>query len=48
MYNLSQKRRRDAHEVMAEIFNNFDRHTEARFLTALEQSNGDAASASRS
>jgi flagellar motor switch protein FliG len=43
MYNLSQKRRRDAHEVMAEIFNNFDRHTEARFLTALEQSNRDAA-----
>jgi|SRR6185437_5371385 flagellar motor switch protein FliG len=43
MYNLSQKRRRDAHEVMAEIFNNFDRHTEQRFLTALEQSNRDAA-----
>jgi flagellar motor switch protein FliG len=43
MYNLSQKRRRDAHEVMAEIFNNFDRHTEARFLTALDQSNHDAA-----
>jgi flagellar motor switch protein FliG len=28
---------------MAEIFNNFDRHTEARLLTALEQSNRDAA-----
>src|SRR3979411_2135740 len=25
--NLSQTRRRDAHEVMAEIFNNFDRQT---------------------
>ena len=43
MYNLSQKRRRDAHEVMAEIFNNFDRHTETRFLQALEMANRDAA-----
>src|SRR5262245_11379357 len=32
MSNLSQTRRRDAHEVMAEIFNNFDRQTETRFL----------------
>src|SRR5215475_4973242 len=30
MSNLSQTRRRDAHEVMAEIFNNFDRQTETR------------------
>src|SRR3984957_10755762 len=36
MSNLSQTRRRDAHEVMAEIFNNFDRQTETRFITALE------------
>ena len=36
MSNLSQTRRRDAHEVMAEIFNNFDRQTETRFLSALE------------
>ncbi len=43
MSNLSQTRRRDAHEVMAEIFNNFDRQTETRFLTALEQDNRDAA-----
>jgi flagellar motor switch protein FliG len=43
MYNLSQKRRRDAHEVMAEIFNNFDRHTEARLLSSLEQHNKDSA-----
>jgi flagellar motor switch protein FliG len=28
---------------MAEIFNNFDRQTEARFLTALEERNRDAA-----
>lgn len=43
MSNLSQTRRRDAHEVMAEIFNNFDRQTEARFLTSLEAQNRDAA-----
>ncbi|KAB2880901.1 MAG: flagellar motor switch protein FliG [Pseudorhodoplanes sp.] len=43
MSNLSQTRRRDAHEVMAEIFNNFDRQTETRFLTALEESNRESA-----
>ena len=43
MSNLSQTRRRDAHEVMAEIFNNFDRATETRFLSALEEENTDAA-----
>ncbi|MCW5692510.1 MAG: flagellar motor switch protein FliG [Pseudolabrys sp.] len=43
MSNISQTRRRDAHEVMAEIFNNFDRQTETRFLTALEDDNRDAA-----
>jgi flagellar motor switch protein FliG len=43
MSNLSQTRRRDAHEVMAEIFNNFDRQTETRFMTALEDGNRDSA-----
>jgi flagellar motor switch protein FliG len=43
MSNLSQTRRRDAHEVMAEIFNSFDRQTETRFLTALEEHNREAA-----
>src|SRR5258707_4166660 len=43
MSNLSQTRRRDAHEGMAEIFNNFDRQTETRFMTALEDDNRDAA-----
>jgi flagellar motor switch protein FliG len=43
MSNLSQTRRRDAHEVMAEIFNNFDRQTETRFLTALDLENHDSA-----
>ena len=47
MSNLSQTRRRDAHEVMAEIFNNFDRQTETRFMTALEEDNREAPSASR-
>lgn len=43
MSNIAQTRRRDAHEVMAEIFNNFDRQTETRFLTALEEENREAA-----
>jgi flagellar motor switch protein FliG len=43
MSSLSQTRRRDAHEVMAEIFNNFDRQTETRFMTALEEDNRDSA-----
>src|ERR1700736_1575972 len=43
MSNLSQTRRRDAHEVMAEIFNGFDRQTETRFMTALEDSNREGA-----
>ena len=43
MSNLSQTRRRDAHEVMAEIFNNFDRQTETRFMTALEDDNRELA-----
>ena len=43
MSNLSQTRRRDAHDVMAEIFNNFDRQTETRFLTSLEEQNRESA-----
>src|ERR1700726_3010263 len=43
MSNLSQPRRRDAHEVMAEIFNNFDRQTETRFITSLEEDNRESA-----
>jgi flagellar motor switch protein FliG len=37
MSNLARTAKRDAHEMMAEIFNNFDRQTENRFLTALEE-----------
>jgi flagellar motor switch protein FliG len=43
MSSLSQTRRRDAHEVMAEIFNSFDRQTETRFITALEEGNRESA-----
>jgi flagellar motor switch protein FliG len=40
---LTQTRRRDPHEMMAEIFNGFDRQTEMRFLAALDVSNQDSA-----
>ncbi|MEQ1863175.1 MAG: flagellar motor switch protein FliG [Micropepsaceae bacterium] len=43
MTNLARTAKRDAHELMAEIFNNFDRQTEGRFMTALEERNRDAA-----
>ncbi|WP_436638789.1 flagellar motor switch protein FliG [Microbaculum sp. FT89] len=43
MSNLAKTQRRDAHEQMAEIFNNFDRQTESRFMTSLEEHNRDAA-----
>jgi len=40
---LTQTRRRDPHEMMAEIFNGFDRQTEIRFLSALDASNQESA-----
>ena len=43
MNNLAKTQRRDTHEIMAEIFNNFDRNTEAKFMGILEQKNGEAA-----
>src|SRR5580704_986587 len=43
MSNLARTAKRDAHEHMAEIFNNFDRQTESRFLTALEERSRDSA-----
>lgn len=46
--NLSQTTRRDAHELMAEIFNSFDRHTEARFLNSLDEINHESAMRIRS
>jgi flagellar motor switch protein FliG len=43
MSNLARSTRRDAHEMMADIFNNLDRQSETRFLTALEERNREAA-----
>jgi flagellar motor switch protein FliG len=43
MSNLARTNRRDNHEVMAEIFNYFDRGTEARFVASLEERNKEAA-----
>ncbi len=43
MSNLARGQRRDAHEVMAEIFNNLDRAAETRILSALEQRNRESA-----
>jgi flagellar motor switch protein FliG len=39
MTNLARSTRRDAHEMMADIFNSLDRPTENRFMTALEDRN---------
>ncbi|PHQ68683.1 MAG: flagellar motor switch protein FliG [Sneathiella sp.] len=43
MSNLAKSNKRDSHEMMAEIFNNFDRNTEGRFILALEERNRDSA-----
>nr|WP_246473107.1 flagellar motor switch protein FliG [Pelagibacterium limicola] len=43
MSTLSHTQRRDSHEQMADIFNAFDRQTEARFMTALEEINRESA-----
>lgn len=43
MSNLARSQRRDAHEMMAEIFNNFDRQSENRFISALEERSRDSA-----
>lgn len=43
MSNLARTTRRDSHELIAEIFNSFDRTTEARFLTALQDRSSESA-----
>ncbi|MDX2275766.1 MAG: flagellar motor switch protein FliG [Hyphomonadaceae bacterium] len=43
MSNLARTSKRDSHEMMAEIFNNFDRQVEARFLTLMEEKARDSA-----
>lgn len=43
MNNLARTSRRDAHEMIAEIFNNLDRGSESRLMTALEDRSRDSA-----
>lgn len=43
MTNLARASKRDSHELMASIFNNFDRQTEGRFISLLEDKNKDSA-----
>lgn len=43
MSNLAKTQRRDSHELIAEIFNNFDRNTETRFMSQLETRNAESA-----
>jgi flagellar motor switch protein FliG len=43
MSNLAKTQRRDTHEIMAEVFNNFDRNTESKFMGMLEERNAESA-----
>jgi flagellar motor switch protein FliG len=43
MNNLARTQRRDSFEMMAEIFNNFDRNTETRFMSSLEDRDTESA-----
>ena len=43
MTNLARGTQRDAHEMMAEIFNHLDRQSETRFVAALEERHREAA-----
>ncbi len=43
MSNITSTSRIDPHELMAEIFNSFDRSTESKFMVGLEDRNRDAA-----
>ncbi len=46
--NLHQANRRDNHELIAEIFNSFDRQTEMQFMSLLEERHREAANKIRS
>lgn len=48
MRNLAAKQKRDSHELMAEIFNNFDRANEQRFMDMLDKRSHDDAERIRS
>jgi len=43
MSNLAKRQTRDSHEMLAEIFNNFDRNSEGKFMTKLEERNPESA-----
>lgn len=43
MSNLAKTQRRDSHELMAEIFNNFNRENETKFMAQLEERNQESA-----
>lgn len=43
MSNISKTQRRDSYEQMADIFNNFDRNTESRFMGDLEEQDAESA-----
>jgi flagellar motor switch protein FliG len=48
MRNLAAKQKRDSHELMAEIFNNFDRSSEQKFMDLLDKRSHDDAERIRS
>lgn len=43
MSNIAKTQRRDSHEMMAEIFNNFNRDTETKFMGELEERDSESA-----
>jgi flagellar motor switch protein FliG len=43
MSNLAKRQTRDSHEMIAEIFNNFDRNAEGNFMSKLEERNPESA-----
>ncbi|MCE2926777.1 MAG: flagellar motor switch protein FliG [Rickettsiales bacterium] len=43
MSSLAKRQTRDSHELIAEIFNNFDRSAEGKFMAKLEEKNAEAA-----
>lgn len=43
MSSLAKRQTRDSHELIAEIFNNFDRNAESKFMTKLEERSAEAA-----
>jgi flagellar motor switch protein FliG len=43
MSNLAKRQTRDSHELIAEIFNNFDRNAETKFMAKLEERSTESA-----